>query len=259
MKQEFRDNLPPGSVVSMSDSGYITIELFRKFLEHFVTHKPQGKNTNLLVLDGHSTHVSDPDILQFVVDNNIIMISIPPHTSLYIQPLDRSFFRSLKMYYYAAVFHSKNTGEEVIKQMPEGCHSYITRPHKENEREERPEHCKTEEGEVVQKECKEHIKGRPQNARARKTEELRELLSRLGSIRRIPIMRKTQTNLPVIEPRSLLEEAVGVCTRADIDLCGTAVAPQRRRADIVRTCAPGLSQSEFNYFLPTDMTKTRDF
>ncbi|KAJ8877907.1 hypothetical protein PR048_022366 [Dryococelus australis] len=97
MKQELRDNLPPGSVVFMSDSCYITVELFRKFLGHFVTHKRQGKKTNLLVLDGHSTHVSDPDILQFAVDNNIIMISIPPHTLHYIQPLVRSFFRSLKI------------------------------------------------------------------------------------------------------------------------------------------------------------------
>ncbi|KAJ8885068.1 hypothetical protein PR048_011264 [Dryococelus australis] len=277
MKQEFRDNLPPGSVVFMTDSGYITIELFRKFHEHFVAHKPQGKKSNLLEVDGLSTHVSDPDILQFAVDNSIIMISIPPHTSHYIQPLDRSFFRPLKMHYCgvcnnwikqnptrsvtklqfgmllsqvwgkacsvengvsefracglvqfnpgaipesafsscecfqmtetetraershcsfqptnaepvpgtsglmdcsmsrqtkrrlsffsrdshkfviaAAVSHSKNTAEEVIKQMPEGYHSYITRAHKENEREERHEHCKSEEGKV-QKEYKEHM------------------------------------------------------------------------------------------------------
>ncbi|KAJ8890853.1 hypothetical protein PR048_010362 [Dryococelus australis] len=100
IKQEFRDDLPPGSVVFMSDSGYITIELFRRFLEYFVMHKPQGEKTNILVLDGHSAHVSDPDILQFAVGNNIIMNSIPSHTSYYIQPLDRSFFRSLKMHYY---------------------------------------------------------------------------------------------------------------------------------------------------------------
>ncbi|KAJ8868357.1 hypothetical protein PR048_029873 [Dryococelus australis] len=81
MKQEFSDNLPPDSVVSMSDSGYITIELFQKFPEHF----------NLLVLDGHSAHVSVPDILQFAVDNNIIIISIPRHTSHYSQPLTDHF------------------------------------------------------------------------------------------------------------------------------------------------------------------------
>ncbi|KAJ8876324.1 hypothetical protein PR048_020769 [Dryococelus australis] len=102
MKQEFRDNLPPDSVVFRSDSGYITIELFRKFLEHFVMHKLQRKKTNLLVLDGHSTNVSDPDILQFAVDIIIIMLNIPPNTSTYIHPLDRSFFRSLKIQYCGA-------------------------------------------------------------------------------------------------------------------------------------------------------------
>ncbi|KAJ8886689.1 hypothetical protein PR048_012901 [Dryococelus australis] len=70
--------------------------------EQFVTHKPKGKKASFLVLDGHSTHVSDPDILQLTVDNNIIMISIPLYTSHYIQPLYRSFFRYLKMPYYGA-------------------------------------------------------------------------------------------------------------------------------------------------------------
>ena len=53
-------------------------------------------------MDGHSTHVSDPDVLQYAVDNDVVMVSIPPHTSHYLQPLDRSFFRSLKTHYYSA-------------------------------------------------------------------------------------------------------------------------------------------------------------
>jgi hypothetical protein len=56
----------------------------------------------ILLHDGHSTHVSDPDTLQYALDNNVIMILIPPHTSHYIQPLDRSFFRLLKVHYYSA-------------------------------------------------------------------------------------------------------------------------------------------------------------
>jgi hypothetical protein len=47
-------------------------------------------------------HESDPDTLQYALDNNVIMIGIPPHTSHYIKPLDRSFFRSLKVHYYSA-------------------------------------------------------------------------------------------------------------------------------------------------------------
>jgi hypothetical protein len=102
LKQEFRDGMPPGTAVSMSKSGYIVVEIFNYFIKHFVSHKPQGNEPNILLLDGHSTHVSDSDTLQYTLDNNVIEIRITPHTFYYIQPLDTSFFRSLKVYYYSA-------------------------------------------------------------------------------------------------------------------------------------------------------------
>jgi hypothetical protein len=102
LRQEFRDGMPPGTAVSMSKSGYITVEIFHDFIKHFVSRKPQGNKPSILLHDGHSTHESDLDILQYALDNNVIMISIPPHTSHYIQPLDRLFFRSLKVHYYSA-------------------------------------------------------------------------------------------------------------------------------------------------------------
>jgi hypothetical protein len=102
LRQEFRDGMPPGTAISMNKSSYITVEIFHDFIKHFVSHKPQGNKPNILLHDGHSTHVSDPDTLQYALDNNVIMISIPPHTSHYNQPLDRSFFRSLKVHYYSA-------------------------------------------------------------------------------------------------------------------------------------------------------------
>ncbi|KAJ8886349.1 hypothetical protein PR048_012560 [Dryococelus australis] len=93
---------------------------FTKFLEHFVTHKKQGKKANLLVLDGHSTHVSDPDILQFAVDNNSIMISIPTHTSHYIQPLDRQTKRRLRCSSsnsFSKDLHSKKDINSLLQQL----------------------------------------------------------------------------------------------------------------------------------------------
>jgi hypothetical protein len=101
-EQEFRDGMPPGTAVSISKSGYITDELFHAFITHFVCHKPQGNKSNILLPNGQYAHGSDPDTLQYALDNNVIVISIPPHTSHSIQPLDRSFFRSLKVYYYSA-------------------------------------------------------------------------------------------------------------------------------------------------------------
>jgi hypothetical protein len=101
LKQVFRDGMPPGTAVSMSKSGFITIEVFHDFIKPFVSHKPQGNKPNILFPNGHSAYGSDPDTLQYALDNNVIMISIPPNTSQYIQPLDRSFFRSLKVHYYS--------------------------------------------------------------------------------------------------------------------------------------------------------------
>jgi hypothetical protein len=42
-----------------------------------------------------------PILCKYALDN-VIIISITPHTSHYIQPLDRSLFRSLKFHYYSA-------------------------------------------------------------------------------------------------------------------------------------------------------------
>jgi hypothetical protein len=47
LRQEFRDGMPPGTAVRMSKSGYITVEIFHDFIKHFVSHKPQGNESNI--------------------------------------------------------------------------------------------------------------------------------------------------------------------------------------------------------------------
>jgi hypothetical protein len=42
LRQEFRDGMPPGTAVSISKSGYITIEIFHDFIKHFVSHNLKG-------------------------------------------------------------------------------------------------------------------------------------------------------------------------------------------------------------------------
>lgn len=70
----------------------------------FQSHTSSSKeNPSLLVVDGHSTHIKDPDLLSFANDNGIIMICLPPHTTHWLQPLDRSIFKPMKCYYYEAV------------------------------------------------------------------------------------------------------------------------------------------------------------
>ena len=89
-KAEFADNLPPGSSVAMSDSGYITTDIFLHWLHHFNQHKIPGKV--LLLLDGHASHVKSISVIDFAISYDITLVCLPPHTTHYLQPLDRAFF-----------------------------------------------------------------------------------------------------------------------------------------------------------------------
>jgi hypothetical protein len=56
----FRDihkqDLPAGSEVAMTDSGYINEDIFLEWLQHFQKHRSPGKC--LLILDGNASHSS---------------------------------------------------------------------------------------------------------------------------------------------------------------------------------------------------------
>ena len=102
LKDEFSSGMPPGSVVRMSQkSAYVNTDIFFTWLkEHFMPRKPLGKV--LFILDGHMSHCNICEMLEFAEENGIIMLCLPPHTTHYLQHLDRAVFESLKTHYYAA-------------------------------------------------------------------------------------------------------------------------------------------------------------
>lgn len=101
-KDEYADGMPPGSVVKMSQkSAYVNSEIFFDWLRnHFTPRKPQG--IVILILDGHTSHTSSSEMLEYAESNGIILLSLPSHTTHWLQPLDRVFFKSLKSYYIKA-------------------------------------------------------------------------------------------------------------------------------------------------------------
>lgn len=102
LKTEWTDSLPPGSTIMMSQkSAYVTATIFLDwFTNHFLPRKNEGKT--LLILDGHASHCSSVELLETADANNVILLCLPPHTTHYLQPLDRAFFKSLKTFYYQA-------------------------------------------------------------------------------------------------------------------------------------------------------------
>ena len=94
MKEDFKDGLPPASELAMSDTSYINTGLFLEWLKFFRQHAVAGKV--LLIIDGHSSHVKSTTILEYCIANDIILVCLPSHTTKYLQPLDRSVYKSLK-------------------------------------------------------------------------------------------------------------------------------------------------------------------
>nr|XP_047144645.1 MFS-type transporter clz9-like [Hydra vulgaris] len=86
-------------LVMVSDSGWINENLFVDWLNHFISFaKPTKYKPVLLVLDNHESHVS-LDCFLLCRGNGIVLLSLSPHTSHRIQPLDLTYFGPLKSVY----------------------------------------------------------------------------------------------------------------------------------------------------------------
>ena len=94
-KPEYSDNLPTDTLVSMSEKGCMTKELFAMWLQHFAKFK-SGKV--LLIFDGASSHIH-PDIVDVAEDNDIVLFCLPSNTTHELQPLDKSVFRSFEHFW----------------------------------------------------------------------------------------------------------------------------------------------------------------
>jgi hypothetical protein len=62
-----------------------------------------GPNPTVLVVDGHDSHSKDAEMLQHCVDHRLSLLCLPPHTTHWLHPTDRSFFRPLNIYFYEEV------------------------------------------------------------------------------------------------------------------------------------------------------------
>ncbi|KAL2098398.1 hypothetical protein ACEWY4_007605 [Coilia grayii] len=102
MNERLLYGAPTGSVGAVSDSGWIDSCLFVQWLGHFCN--VVGSSTerpHILILDGHHSHKTLEAVL-LARERGVIMITIPPHCSHKMQPLDRTFFRTLKSGYNTA-------------------------------------------------------------------------------------------------------------------------------------------------------------
>lgn len=92
----FLCNAPPGSVGCGNASGWMQEEELLLFLSHFVKHtKVTAERKALLLLENHSWHIS-VQAVSFCKDNGIVLLTLPPHCSHKLQPLNRTVYGSFK-------------------------------------------------------------------------------------------------------------------------------------------------------------------
>ena len=92
-----KTDAPAGTIFACTDSSWIDSDCFLMWLKHFITSVNSSmENKHLLLLDGHASHTNNLEAIRLARDNGVTMLSFPPHTTHKMQPLDVSFFRSLK-------------------------------------------------------------------------------------------------------------------------------------------------------------------
>ncbi|KAB0805123.1 hypothetical protein PPYR_02093 [Photinus pyralis] len=99
----------------------MTEESFEKYLTHFIKFvKCSLDNKVLLILDNHNSHMS-PNGLDVYKNNGIILLTLPPHTSHKLQPLDVYVYGPFKTYFNqeSDSFMVNNPGKTInLKNIP---------------------------------------------------------------------------------------------------------------------------------------------
>jgi len=93
---------PAGCVGVANPSVWMNAVGFHEWINHFIKHVKCSQDAPvILILDNHESHITI-EVLDTAKNNGITMISLPPHCSHKLQPLDRSVFGPLKRFYNAS-------------------------------------------------------------------------------------------------------------------------------------------------------------
>jgi hypothetical protein len=98
VSQKMKDSVPFGWLALANPSGWMDEESFLILLKHFrkqIDCSP--KNPVLVFLDNHGSHIGY-SIVMYALEQGIILMTLPPHTSHATQPLDRCVYGPFKRY-----------------------------------------------------------------------------------------------------------------------------------------------------------------
>ncbi|CAH2108862.1 unnamed protein product [Euphydryas editha] len=118
-RKNYKDHMlkgsPPGSLGLATSSGWMNSDLFVTTMKHFIKHTSSSmENPSLLIMDNHESHLSI-EALDLAKENGVTILTLHPHTSAKLQPLDVGIYSPFKSYYNAAMesWLLKNPGKPV--------------------------------------------------------------------------------------------------------------------------------------------------
>jgi len=93
-------SIPRNWKLSVSENGWTNNALGLEWLKHFDAHTKarQVGAYRLLILDGHESHLNQ-EFKDYCLENKILTLCMPPHSSHILQPLDVVCFSLLKLKY----------------------------------------------------------------------------------------------------------------------------------------------------------------
>ncbi|XP_065215246.1 uncharacterized protein LOC135841942 [Planococcus citri] len=98
---------PPDTVFTCTEKGYISKPVFLDWFRIFCENIPR-KRPVLLLLDGHSTHLSR-EVEDLALKEQVEIFCLTPHTSHLYQPMDVGIFKPMKSNFNAKIHKLKRT------------------------------------------------------------------------------------------------------------------------------------------------------
>ncbi|KAJ8893815.1 hypothetical protein PR048_006416 [Dryococelus australis] len=99
------DGAPPRSVFACNDSGWLRMEVFSQWFDHFLANvKPTGDDPALLILDRHLSHTKNLEVIVKARQNYVSILCLPPHFKYKLQPLDVGVMRVVALFRIGHIF-----------------------------------------------------------------------------------------------------------------------------------------------------------
>ena len=111
------EKAPSNFCFNTSPSGWMEELQFKAWFENVFIKHTRSLTPKLLILDGHSSHLSI-DVIRSARAYNIHVICLPPHSTHTLQPLDVSVFKPLKTAWKGVLknYFLKNNFSDIDKE-----------------------------------------------------------------------------------------------------------------------------------------------